>query len=334
MNAEPDLSTTYLGLELKNPIIVGAGPLGDCRETVIALEQAGAAALVMHSLFEEQLHLEMSGREAHLEAHGESFGEATSYFPAAYEYTFKPERYLEHLRWLKKSVGIPIIASLNGTTPGGWTLYAEMLQDAGADALELNFYYPAIRVDESAAEVEKVLLDTITDVRSVISLPLAVKLSPFYTSLGHVARRAVSAGADGLVLFNRFYQPDIDPEKMETVSTLRLSSSNDLLLRLRWLAALRDKVDASLACTGGIHQPIDVIKSVLAGADAVQVVSSLLKHGPEHIEILLKKIRSWFQEHYYDSVHQLKGAMSMRHCPEPAAYERGNYLKIVQGWKI
>lgn len=329
----PDLSTTYLGLPLKNPFIIGASPLADKQNTVVALEQAGASAIVMHSLFEEQLHQEMLGMEKHVEDHEDVFAEAASYFPSIHEYSFEPNRYLQHLRWLKKTVGIPVIASLNGTTPGGWTHYAEILEDAGADALELNFYYPAMRVDESGAEVERQLVDTIRDVRAVISIPLAVKLSPFYTSFGHVARQAAEAGADGLVLFNRFYQPDIDPEQMEAKPVLQLSQSNELLLRLRWLAALREKVNVSLGCTGGVHHLEDVVKAILAGADAIQMVSCLLKHGPGYLHILLERLKTWMNEHDYESVEQLKGAMSMRNCPEPAAYERGNYLRILQGWQ-
>jgi dihydroorotate dehydrogenase (fumarate) len=330
----PDLSTTYLGLPLKNPFLVGASPVADQMERVRTAEKAGASAIVMHSLFEEQINLENNATEYHTQAHSESFAEALSYFPAPHDFAVGPNDYLRKVTRLKEATHLPIIASLNGVTVGGWTEYASLIEKAGADALELNFYHVATDAGESSEEVEQRLINVLTEVRSQVAIPLSVKLSPFYTSLPHLVGKLEAAGADGVVLFNRFYQPDIDIEEQETTPRLKLSDASELLLRLRWIAALYGKFNLSLGLSGGAHHHTDVIKGLMTGADAVQMVSCLLMNGIQHLATIHSGLMEWMIENEFESVEQLKGSMSMQNCPDPAAFERANYMRTLQGWVI
>lgn len=328
-----DLRTTYLGFDLPHPLMPGASPLVDDLDTVRRLEDAGAAAIVMHSLFEEQLTGEQLATHDAIAGPSESFAEALSYLPDPVDFALGPEEYLEQLRRIKATVAVPVIASLNGTTEGGWLEFATLLAEAGADALELNVYRLSTDPDESGAEVEGQILAMVRAVKAAVDLPLAVKLSPFYGSLAHFARQLEVAGVEGLVLFNRFYQADIDIEELELVRTLRLSDPSELLLRLRWLAVLSGRTQASLAVSGGVDRAGDAIKAVMAGAHAVQMVSTLLRNGPGRLSEILRDLERWLEEHEYDSLRQMQGSMNLRRCPDPRAYERANYVHILQGWR-
>lgn len=333
-----DLSTTYLGFELPHPVMPGASPLVDDLDVVRRLEDAGAAAIVMHSLFEEQLLAEEYTRHM-LDLSEDSYAEAQSYFPGGFdldveaEVALGPDQYLEQVRRIRAAVAVPVVASLNGTTPGGWTRYARLIEQAGADALELNVYHVATNPFESSAAVEERMLETVASVRKVVRIPLAVKLSPFFTSVPHMATRLQAAGADGLVLFNRFYQPDLDLECLEATPRLQLSDSSELLLRLRSLAVLSVNVDTSLAVSGGVHNSYDALKAVAAGADGVQIVSALLRYGPAYLGVVREGMANWLEEHEYDSLWQLHRSMNLRRCPDPQAFERGNYVRILQSWR-
>ena len=327
-----DLSTTYLGLRLPHPLMPGASPLVSDLDRVRRLEDAGAAALVMHSLFEEQLVMEQMASVAFLDSHAEGFSEAMTYFPGAEHFKLGPDEYLEHLQRVKSSVRIPVIASLNGSSLGGWLSFAKLMHQAGADALELNVYYLATDPEETAHTVESRVIEMLRTVKEHLPIPVAVKLSPFYTALAHFARQLDLAGADGLVLFNRFYQPDLDVEELVVEHKLQLSDPHELLLRLRWLALLHGRVDCSLAVTGGVHGVLDVVKSVMAGAHAVQVVSALLREGPQKLTRLRTELAEWLEEHEYESLEQMQGSMSLVRCPDPKAYERANYMEILQSW--
>jgi dihydroorotate dehydrogenase (fumarate) len=327
-----DLSTTYLGFRLPHPFMPGASPLVDDLDTVRRLEDAGAAAIVMHSLFEEQIAREQVAAARYLDVPSESFAEALTYLPSPDTFALGPEEYLEHIHKLKAVVAVPVIASLNGATDGGWLGYARLMESAGADALELNVYALATDLNESGEMLERRTLHMLEAVKHSLAIPVAVKLSPFYTSLSYFARRLAERGVDGLVLFNRFYQPDIDAETLEVTPTLRLSDSSELLLRLRWLAILSGRISASLAVTGGVHTALDAVKAVMAGADAVQLVSVLLRHGPEQLTHLRRDLALWLEEHEYDSFEQMKGSMNLLRCPNPAAHERANYMTILQSW--
>jgi dihydroorotate dehydrogenase (fumarate) len=327
-----NLRTQYLGLDLAHPFMPGASPLVDDMDMVLKLEDAGASAIVMHSLFEEQIQRERHGFAHYTEAGISGNAEATSYFPASGEFALGPSRYLQQLHRIKKRVAVPVIGSLNGTTTEGWLEYARLIQEAGADALEINFYHIVTDLLEDGASVERRLYDIVSVVKESVTIPVAVKLSPFYSSIPHVAFTLESLGAAGLVLFNRFYQADIDPETQDAMPRLQLSSSADLLLRLRWLAILRGEVKASLAVSGGVHDPIDAVKAVMAGADAVQLVSALLQNGPGHLSHLRTLFARWGDEHGYASVDQMRGSMSLESCPDPTAFERGNYLRTLQSW--
>lgn len=328
-----DLSTTYLGFHLPHPLMPGASPMVDRLDTVRRLEDAGAAAIVMHSLFEEQIIQEQLATIHFLELHADAHVEALSYFPRPSEFTLGPEQYLDQLARIKAAVSVPVIASLNGTTVGGWVEYARRIQEAGADALELNVYYLATNLTEPAEAVEHRTLDILRAIKRNVTLPIAVKLSPFFSSLGHFAAELDAAGVDGLVLFNRFYQPDIDIELLDVVPRLELSSSSELLLRLRWLAMLSGRITASLAVTGGVHTAVEAIKAVMAGADAVQMVSALLRRGPEYLRTMREEMERWMEEHEYDSLQQMRGSMNLSRSPDPAALERANYIRILQGWR-
>jgi dihydroorotate dehydrogenase (fumarate) len=327
-----DLSTTYLGLPLAHPLMPGASPMADDLDTVKRLEDAGASAIVMRSLFEEQILREQLGAAANLHAHDDAFAEALSYVPPTSVFALGPDTYLEQLRRIAAAVDVPVIASLNGTTPGGWTAYARLLEQAGADAIEANLYVIPTDPEESGQAVEERMLAVVASVAGAVKIPVAVKLSPFLSSLPHFARRLSLAGARGVVLFNRFYQPDIDVEDLDVVRALHLSDSSELLLRLRWLAVLSGRTPLSLAASGGVHTAIDAVKAMMAGANAVQLVSALLRHGPGYLREVIEGVRSWLEEHEYASVSQLTGSMSLRHCPDPSAYERGNYMTLLQSF--
>jgi dihydroorotate dehydrogenase (fumarate) len=328
-----DLTTTYLGLKLAHPLMAGASPLVNDMGMVKRLEDAGVSAIVMHSLFEEQITREAQGTILDVQQSSNTSAEALSYFPQPDEFHLGPEQYLEQIHRIKQAVSVPVFASLNGTTAAGWLRYGKLMQEAGADALELNVYYIPTDAKESSAEVEKRALDIVRAVKSEVKIPVAVKLSPFFSSLAHFAAELEDAGADGLVLFNRFYQPDINVETLLAEPSLQLSTPSDLLLRLRWLAVLYGHVKGSLAVTGGVHEGIGALKAVMAGADAVQMVSALLIHGPERLAQSRAGLTQWLEDHEYESLAQARGSMSLLKSPNPQAFTRANYMRIINGWK-
>ncbi len=325
----PDLSTTYLGLKLASPLVPSASPLTANLDMLKRLEEAGAAAVVLPSLFEEQIEHDQIDLHALLEYGTDSFGEALTYFPELDVYNAGSEDYLEHLAAAKEALSIPVIASLNGVSTGGWTRYASLVQETGADALELNVYAVETDPDASAASIEERTLQLVARVREAVTIPLAVKVGPYYSAFANVARQLADAGADGLVLFNRFLQPDIDLETLDVTPQIALSTSAELLLRLRWIAILRGRVPASLAATGGVHTAEDVLKLLLVGADVTMLASALLQRGPELLPELRADVEAWLTEREYESVEQLKGSMSQASCPDPAAFERGNYMRAL-----
>lgn len=329
-----NLTTKYLGLTLQNPLVVGASPYCDTAYIARQLQDAGAAAIVMRSLFEEQIIAEQRALAHHIENAADSHAEAASYFPAFSEYHLTPDHYLKQVEHLKGTLSIPVIGSLNGCRAGGWTDYARRIADAGADALELNLYQLVTDPTLRAQDIEAEMLETVRNVVSSIKIPVAVKISPFHTSLAHFASQLEQAGASGVVLFNRFYQPDFNLEDLEVLPQLKLSDSSELLLRLRWLAILSPHAKGSLSSSGGAHSTEDVIKALLAGATTVQLVSALLKNGPRFLTTLLNGLQHWLTEHEYQSIDQLRGAMNHRRCPDPSAFERANYIKILQSWKV
>jgi dihydroorotate dehydrogenase (fumarate) len=329
-----DLSTTYLGLKLPHPIMPGASPMVDKIDLVKRMEDAGASAIVMHSLFEEQLMREELATYHHIDVHADSFAEAMTYLPRPDEFNLGPDQYLEQLVRIKQSVDLPVIASLNGFTAGGWIRYAKLMQDAGANALELNVYYLATNAAETGDEVEERTISILKAVKQAVSIPVSIKLSPFFSSMANMAKRLDDAGADGMVLFNRFYQPDIDVESLEVEPTLRLSDSSELNLRLRWLAVVSGHVRASLAVSGGVHTHIDAVKAVMTGAHAVQVVSGILQQGPDVIRRIREGLTQWLEEHEYDSLEQMRGSMNLLRCPDASMFERANYIRILQGYKV
>lgn len=328
-----DLRTTYMGLSLNHPIVVSASPLSTHLEDIKRMEDAGAAAVVMFSLFEEQLIHESAAFE-HLMATGtESFAESLSYFPEMDDYAVGPERYLELLRRAREATDIPIIASLNGVTDIGWIQFAKQIEQAGAHGLELNIFYIPAELDLSGREVEEGYLDVIRAVKSAVSIPVALKLSPFFSSFGNMARQFDEAGADALVLFNRFYQPDLDLEKLEVLPNLDLSSASEIRLPLLWIAILYGRVKASLAATRGVEGPAEVVKYLMAGADVVMTASALLRNGVSYLGTLRDGLKDWMQRREYASVDQLKGSMSQQHVANPAAFERANYIKVLESYK-
>jgi dihydroorotate dehydrogenase (fumarate) len=329
-----DLSTTYLGFKLPHPFMPGASPLVDSLDMVRRLEDAGAAAIVMHSLFEEQIQNEYHETWKAVEFPANSFAEAVSLIMEPKEFTLGPEQYLKQIQKIKATVSVPVIASLNGTTSEGWLDYAAKIEEAGADALELNVYYLAADPLESSSEVDARLIRIVRSVRQRIKIPVVVKLSFFCSGLAHLAHELDVMGVDGLVLFNRFYQPDIDVENLEVVPTLKLSESTELLLRLRWLAILSSQIKATLAVSGGVHTYNDAVKAIMCGASAVQVVSALLRHGPERLSELRDGLSIWLEDHEYDSLEQLRGSMNHDRCPDPGAFERANYMRLLQGWRV
>jgi dihydroorotate dehydrogenase (fumarate) len=327
-----DLTTTYLGLKLKNPLVASPSPLSEKVENITRLEEAGVSAVVMYSLFEEQITHESLELDYFLNQGTETFAESLTYFPEAGKYTLAPDKYVERLEKTKQAVTIPVIGSLNGVSTGGWIKYARKIQDAGADALELNLYYLPVDVDMSSSLIEDTYIRLVEDVKSAIKLPLAVKLAPFLTALPNFASRLVSAGADGLVLFNRFYQPDMDLENLEVVPNLVLSDSDDLRLPLRWIAILYGKVKADLALTSGVHTAEDVLKAMMAGANVAMTTSAILKNGMKTIPFILKGTEEWMIAHEYESVKQMRGSMSQGAVAEPAAFERANYMKVLNSF--
>lgn len=328
-----DLGTSYLGLELSGPLMPGASPLSDDLDTVRRMEDLGASAVVMSSLFEEQVVGEQLAASRHIDTHAESSAEALSYFPDTNVFALGPDEHLEAIRRTKAAVSVPVIASLNGITEGGWLQYARLMEEAGADALELNMYCVATDPEESGEILQGRALRMLRSVKESVGIPVAVKLSPFYSSLANFGKKLDDAGADSLVLFNRFYQPDIDVERLEVVRSLHLSDSNDLLLRLRWLAILSGRVRCSLAATGGVHTALDALKAVMAGAHAVQLVSVLLKDGVESLRTVREGMARWLEEHEYESLRQAQGSMNLTRCPDPKALERANYAAILQSWE-
>jgi dihydroorotate dehydrogenase (fumarate) len=330
--ASIDLSTTYLGLPLANPFMTGASPLADHVDTVRRLEDAGCAAIVLHSLFEEQISQASSGRIHHLDPLDQQFATVLSYFPEPQEYALSPDEYLEHVRRVKSAVKIPVIASLNGTTAEAWLRFAKLIEQAGADALELNMYQVVTDADQSAVAIERGLKQVVQDLKGELKIPIAVKLSPFFTALGHVARELDRSGADGLVLFNRFLQPDIDLRNLTVWPHLDLSDSRELLLRLRWLAILRGRVRCSLAVTGGVATPNDGIKAILAGADVVQMVSAILRHGPSYFGSMRDELRRWMESLELARLDDVRGRLSQAQTEAPDAFERAHYIRALSGW--
>jgi len=329
-----DLTTKYLGLNLKNPIVPSSSPLSKTVDRVKMLEDAGASAVVVYSLFEEQIEHEANEFDHYMSYGTESFAEALSYFPMPDEYNLGPEEYLKHISNLKKAVNIPIIGSLNGVSKGGWMKYAKLIEEAGADALELNVYYIASNIEDDGAKVEEIYIRDLRAIKSTLKIPVAIKLSPYFSSVGNVAKKLDEAGADGLVLFNRFYQPDIDLEKLEVVPNLELSTSNDLRLPLRWVATLYGKVKANLATTSGIHTYQDVLKAMMVGSDVAMVCSELLANGIERISEILKDLEAWMEKNEYSSIDMMKGSMSQKSVADPAAFERANYMKALNSFKV
>ena len=328
-----DLKTTYLGLELKHPIVASASPISRTLDGIRRMEDAGASAVVMFSLFEEQIRYENESLDYLTEAGTEAFAESLTYFPSVQDYRVGPDSYLELIRAASKACDIPIIASLNGVTNSGWTEYAREMIEAGAKAIELNIYYIPADLTVTGREVEQRYIDVVKAVRSSIKAPISVKLSPFFSSMGEMANRLVAAGADGLVLFNRFYQPDFDLDELEVIPDMELSTASEIRLPLLWIAVLHGRLKASLAATRGVQSGIEVIKYLMAGADAVMTTSALLRNGVSHLTTLLDGTRIWMEKHGYDSVAQLKGSMSQQKVADPSAFERSNYIKILQSYK-
>ena len=328
-----DLTTTYLGLALKNPLVASASPISRKVEKAQQLEEAGISAIVMYSLFEEQIIHESLELDHYLNRGTDTYAEALTYFPDMGTYSMGPEKYLGQMTALKKALKIPVIGSLNGVSRGGWTRYARLIQEAGADALELNLYYLATDPTLKSQDLETAQVDLVAEVASAITIPLAVKLSPFITSLPNFARRLVEAGAKGLVLFNRFYQPDFDLDELEIVHGLDLSTSADLRLPLRWVSILNGKVKADFALTSGVHTAIDVLKSMMAGAKVAMMASTLLHNGPQVVGPMLNDLQVWMKEHEYASIKQMQGSMSQQSVAEPAAFERANYMRVLASFK-
>jgi dihydroorotate dehydrogenase (fumarate) len=330
----PDLSAQYMGLTLKNPLVASASPLTESPDNLRRMEDMGIAAVVLPSLFEEQLALESSLLDEDLWRGTEEFPEAASYLPDLSNYNTGPDGYLELIRRSKRSVAIPVIASLNGVTPSGWVRYAKHIEQAGADALELNIYSLETDPLKSGADVEESYCELVHQVKTSIRIPVAVKLSPYFSSIPHISKRLDRAGADALVFFNRFYQPDFDVEALEVVPRLHLSQPHELLPRLHWVAIVYSHVRASLAITGGVHSAIDILKSVMAGANVAMMTSALLENGIRYIHRVLDDLHRWMEDHEYASIRQMLGSMSHRSVPDPAAFERGNYMKVLSSYAL
>jgi len=326
-----DLSTKYLGLELRTPLVASASPLSHELDGIRRLEDAGASAIVLYSLFEEQLRQESLVLEHTLAAGTESFAESLTYFPEPVEFHTGPEEYLKHIARAKAAVNVPIIASLNGATLGGWTEYARRMEEAGADAIECNVYFLPTDMETSSAKIESTYLEIVRAVKQVVHVPVAVKLSPYFSNMANMAKRLEETGADGLVLFNRFYQPDIDLENLELRPNVLLSTPQDLRLPLTWIGILYGRVKISLAATSGIHQAEDVIKMLMVGASATMMCSILLREGHDHIRFVERQLQNWMADHEYESVRQMQGSMSQLRCADPSAFERAQYMRAVKG---
>jgi dihydroorotate dehydrogenase (fumarate) len=327
------LTTSYLGMTLKNPIVASSSPLSHNVDSIRRLEDAGAAAVVMYSLFEEQITFDSFYIDHYLTNGTNSFAESLSYFPEMESYNVGPDEYMNLIRQAKEAVDIPIVGSLNGVSAGGWTDYAVLMEEAGGDAIELNVYYIPTSEDLKGSEVENIYLEVLREVKRSVSLPVAIKLSPYFSSTANMAKRLVEEGANGLVLFNRFYQPDLDLETLEVVPRLVLSNSSELRLPLRWVAILYGRILADLAITTGVHTSEDVLKALMAGAKVTMMASELLQNGIRRINLILDEMRRWMAEHEYESVAQMIGSMSQQHCAEPAAFERANYMKTLASYR-
>ena len=328
-----DLNTTYLGLRLPHPLVPGASPLSDDLDTVKQLEDAGAGAIVLRSLFEEQITREQEATHRHWDSHDDAFAEAVTFFPSPDTFVLGPDEYLNHVQRVKQTVRIPVIGSLNGMTPGGWLSYARLIEQAGADALELNVYHAPTDFEVSGSEVERQTVEMVRQVKHGLKIPLAVKLSPFFTAFAHFARQLDGVGADGLILFNRYYDPDIDVRELNVLRTLQLSNSTELPLRLRGIAALAGRIKASLAVTGGVHTALDVVKSTMAGAHITQMVSALLQNGPGHLKKVRADLEAWMVENEWSSLNEMRGNMSQERIPNPQVYARANYMLMLQTWE-
>ncbi len=329
-----DLKTKYLGIELKNPVVPSASPLSRSLDSMKRLEDAGASAIVMYSLFEEEVAHESAELDHYLHYGTESYAESLTYFPRAEEYNLEPDAYIELLRKAKESLSIPVIPSLNGITPGGWIKYARHFEEAGADAMELNVYYIPTDPRLTSHDVEARYLNVLSAVRDSVGIPIAVKLSPYFSSLSHFAEGLIGAGANGLVMFNRFYQPDIDINNLEVVPGVTMSDSSAIKLPMRWIAIFYGRLKASLAATSGVHTAEDILKLVMAGADVTMMCSALLQHGPAHIQKVLADVTKWMEDHEYESIEQMKGSMSQKSVADPAAFERANYVKALNRFKL
>jgi len=328
-----DFTTKYLGMKLKNPIIPSASPLSRDIGNIKEMEDAGAAAVVLYSLFEEQIEQDSLELHHHTTVHADSYAEAMNYFPEISDIKIGPDEYLKHIQKVKEAVDIPVIASLNGKSLGGWTNYAKKIEEAGANALELNIYFLATDINKSCSEVDKMYVDILKEVKKAVKIPVAVKLSPFFSSVASMAKQLDDAGADGLILFNRFYQPDIDLENLEVVPNVILSTPFASRLPLRWIAILYGRIKADLAATRGVMSAEDVLKMIMAGASATQMFSTLVKNGIGHIATVLTDITKWMEEHEYESLEQMRGSMSHKSVANPAAFERANYMKILHTYK-
>lgn len=328
-----DLSTKYMGLNLAHPLVASASPLSYTIDGIRRLEDAGASAVVMHSLFEEQIEGESHILDHYMSYGTESFAESLNYFPEMQNYNVGPSRYLELIQAAKAATDIPIIASLNGVSTGGWIEYAKLIEEAGADGLELNIYYIPVDIHTDSATVEQTYLQIVRDVRATVDIPIGVKVGPYFSAFANMAARLADAGADALVLFNRFYQPDLDLEELEVVPNLVLSSSHEMRLPLRWVAILYGNVRADLAITSGVHSHIDVLKGLMSGADVTMLASELLRHGPNRLSDMRQDLTSWMEDHEYESVEQMKGSMSQRNVANADAYVRANYIKMLQSWR-
>ena len=329
-----DLTTKYLGMTLKNPLVVSASPLSAELGNIRRMEDAGASAVVLPSLFEEQIQLESNTLDHFLWQGTESFAESLTYMPNMQGYKLGPDGYLEHLRSAKQAVSIPVIGSLNGTSTSGWVGYSKKIEEAGADALELNIYFIPTDPEMSGGRVEQMYVDLVAQVKASIRIPVAVKIGPYFSSLPNTAKRLDQAGANALVLFNRFYQPDFDIENLEVVPNLILSTPHELLLRLNWVAVLYGKLQADLALTGGVHSGVDVLKSMMAGARVAMMTSALLRNGIGHLAVVHTELLKWMEEHEYESIHQMQGSMSQRAVADPSAFQRANYVKVLSSYTL
>ena len=329
-----DLSTKYLGLKLVNPLVVAAGPLSRDLDTLKKAEDSKASAVVMYSLFEEQIEIENNELDEFLWKSQDASAEAQSYYPQFDDFTTGPEEYLDHIRKAKSALGIPVIGSLNGVSKGGWTRYAKLIEGAGADALELNIYFVPTDAQKSGAELEQMYVDLVASVKKSVKIPVSVKLAPYFSSMANFAKKLEKAGADGLVLFNRFYQPEFDLEKLEVTPHLTLSRSNELPLRLYWAAVLCGEVKSDLAVTGGVHVVEDVVRSMMAGAKVTMLMSALLEQGVPYLHILHNHLWEWMDKHEYTSIEQMQGSMSRKKVQHPAAFERANYMKVLSSYSL